>query len=116
MRPRPNPPNGPPNVARGRTPRDNTGDGTNSRGAWWNRGHIIASDDHALSHGNTGLNARERRALADENSRPWGQTMFAARAVTDRAIEAQKRGAAKAKRQAKADKAKARREAKKGKK
>lgn len=82
-------------MARGRTPRDNVGDGTNSRGAWWNRGHIIASDDHALSHGNLGLGRRERRALAEENSRPYGLSWWAAGAVTDRAKEAQRRGRAK---------------------
>jgi hypothetical protein len=86
-----------------RAGRDNAGDGTNSRGAWWNRGHIISADDEELAHGNMGLNARERRALAAENSRPWGQSMFARSAVTDRAKDA--RAQAKAKREAKAAKA-----------
>lgn len=88
-----------------RTPRDNKGDGTNSRGAWWNRGHIISADDNELSHGNMGLNARERRALSDENTRPWGQTMFARAAIADRAKEAQRLGRAKAAKQAKQAKA-----------
>jgi hypothetical protein len=97
-----------------RAGRDNAGDGTNSRGAWWNRGHIISNDDEELAHGNMGLNARERRALAAENSRPWGQTMFARGAVTDRAKEA--RQAAKDKRAAKAAKATKRGASKRGKK
>jgi hypothetical protein len=66
-----------------------------TRNTWFMRGHPVESDDHALSIFNLGLGARERRALAEENSRPWGLSLWAKSAVTDRAKEAQSRGRAK---------------------
>jgi hypothetical protein len=65
-----------------------------TRNAWFRAGHSIPSDD---SHrgANEGLSRREIRALAEENSRPWGLNWFARDAVKARAEEAQSRARAR---------------------
>jgi hypothetical protein len=67
---------------------DNEGDGTNSRAAWWKKGHIIQNSDDELRTGNLGLGDRERSALSAENFRPWGQRMFPEMHIKARAYEA----------------------------
>jgi hypothetical protein len=74
-----------------RVPRDNKGDGTNSRAAWWNRGHIIEADDTALHPENLGLGERERKGFSEENTHPWGMRMFAESEIVRRALEADHR-------------------------
>jgi nitrogen fixation protein FixH len=80
---------------RGNTGRNDAAN--NTRKSWWNSGHVISNDDHHNSMFNLGLSGRERRALARENSRPWGQSTFASKSVSDRAKEAQRRAKSKAK-------------------
>jgi hypothetical protein len=67
-----------------RIPRDNKGDGTNSRASWWNRGYLVDNDDYELSPGNLGLGSRERRALSEENSKPYGMTNWILGAIARR--------------------------------
>lgn len=73
-----------------------------TRDTWFKAGHWLPRRDDALRTGNMGLGSRERRALSEENSRPWGQSIFATRAVTDRAHAAQKQARAKARGKGKA--------------
>lgn len=68
----------------------------NSRGAWWNAGHHVPRRDNQRG-ANEGLSQREIRALDRENSRPWGQSIFASSSISDRAKEAQRRARSKAK-------------------
>lgn len=68
-----------------------------TRKSFWNAGFNLQRDDNQLTRGNLGLGGRERRALARENSRPWGMSIFASSSVSDRAREAQRRGKSKAK-------------------
>ena len=96
-----------------RAGRDNKGDDSNSRSAWWNSGRPISNDDHVNHPLNLGLGSRERRALSEENSRPWGQSLFASSIISERTKEAKRQAEAKeAKRQAEAKKAKAAKDAK----
>jgi hypothetical protein len=69
---------------------------------WFRRGMWLGKSDSQRGK-NEGLSDREIRALNEENSRPWGQKMFAEGFISDRAKKAQK--------QAKAKQAKARRTA-----
>ena len=74
-----------------------------TRDEWFKKGiWLERRDTHRGA--NEGLNARERKALADENSKPWGQTWWAEDAVKKRVKEAQKLAQEK---KNKADKAKA---------
>lgn len=60
-----------------------------TRNSWFKAGHHIPSDDSERG-ANEGLSKREIRALAEENSRPWGLNWFARDAVKARAEEAQR--------------------------
>ena len=65
-----------------------------TRNSWFKAGHHIPNDDSERG-ANEGLSKREIRALAEENSRPWGLSWMASGAVTRRAKEAQARGRGK---------------------
>ena len=58
-----------------------------TRNSWFKAGHHIPSDDSERG-ANEGLSRREIKALAEENSRPWGLSMFSRAAVTRRAEQA----------------------------
>jgi hypothetical protein len=68
-----------------RSGRDNGGDkNKNSRAKWWNAGHHVPSTDNQRG-ANEGLSAREIRALAEENTRPWGMSSYPRDAIARRA-------------------------------
>jgi hypothetical protein len=77
-----------------RVPRGNDGSDSpqnRTRAAWWNRGHALESDDYALHPDNLGLGHRERKAITDENVRPYGMRMYAENEIIRKALEADHR-------------------------
>ena len=83
-----------------------------TREEWFKKGIWLERRDTARG-ANEGLNARERKALADENSKPWGKSWWAEDAIKKRVVEAQKQAKAKQVKADKAAKAKAARAARK---
>lgn len=75
-----------------RIPRTSHPDHPNSRAGWFRTGRLIPGDDPEISPWNLGLGERERQAMGDENTRPWGQDIFAQAMIRDRAAEAARRG------------------------
>jgi hypothetical protein len=62
-----------------------------TKDAWFKAGHWLSRRDNERGH-NEGLSARERKALAEENRKPWGKSWWAEDAVKNRAKDAQKKG------------------------
>lgn len=54
------------------------------------RGVVVTRGDSHRGH-NEGLSPREIKALKEENSSPWGQSMFRTGAIKDRAEKARRR-------------------------
>jgi hypothetical protein len=70
-----------------RPPRGNDGSDTpqnRTRAEWFQRGYPILPDDPTLHAENMGMDARERQALSEENTRPFGQDWNAIRAIRQR--------------------------------
>lgn len=62
-----------------------------TRESWFKRGILLPRRDESLASGLLGLGSRERRAIQQENSRPWGKSWWAEAAVADRGRQAKRR-------------------------
>jgi hypothetical protein len=65
-----------------------------TRDAWFRAGTWLSRRDNARG-ANEGLTRREIKALEEENTRPWGRSMFASASVSRRAEAAKKAAADK---------------------
>jgi hypothetical protein len=58
-----------------------------TRESWFKKGHVLARRDEERG-ANEGLGKRERKALSEENTKPWGKSWWAEDAIKKRARDA----------------------------